>query len=694
VSPLCVDRSDMSVKHADIPSVKVGYALLCLFFVLFSRSIVCAEQLQMGDAEQISKNSFGGPPSSPTGLRPGSEDPEFSPDGDVLVFSSGAMDLDPRLMIETDTSLSPNIYMKRSSSIELLSKNVEQKFPRQPNSQEHLAIGSIGPAVSRVVDGKFAVAFTSDALDLVPNYVKPGSASGANPSQVYLRLPYRDESVLVSGRYDLRGTKGGDRASDQPAVALRGLNDSGVVYRVAFRSLASDLQSGSSSNFNAIVYWRDITVPYDRATPITIGEVNRIPTASTGCQMEAPALSGDGSSLAFASDGGVLTGISSIQPQMYVYDFDRSVMPLLLISRAATSASAPANSKSTYPSLSQSGDMIVFLHYPAGTATNLTGIGVGRMQPLLVYCNVPTSSSGTVVCQQVNSDAQGTPSTGSAAAGRIDATGRYVAFSDTGSNIYQEGRTGEIIPQVYLKDMAPADGELGKPVHVASKRSGAIGNQSSGKMSSHSRLFSRPPVSAAMNEEGKVFVAFSSWAANLATVGIPTEESPYLFVSKLEIPTPLPIETPTPTPTMADGGDEGEGEDDVSPEPGELPVVDVKDGGKVDIPPQVEVVRGEGQKFATIVITLPEVRIDPSLFVKLKKSELIGQAANGVRVRYEVEIRKSGSKQRITRVSSRNVVTVRKLTPGKYTVRYRVTATKGQKTVRTRQSPPASIAIT
>jgi hypothetical protein len=78
----------------------------------------------------------------------------------------------------------------------------------------------------------------------------------------------------------------------------------------------------------------------------------------------------------------------------------------------------------------------------------------------------------------------------------------------------------------------------------------------------------------------------------------------------------------------------------------------------------------------------------------LKKKDLAALASKGIRVRYEVEIRKAGSKQRITRVSSRNVVTVRKLEPGKYTVRYRVTATNGKKTIRTRQSPPTGVVIT
>lgn len=55
-----------------------------------------------------------------------------------------------------------------------------------------------------------------------------------------------------------------------------------------------------------------------------------------------------------------------------------------------------------------------------------------------------------------------------------------------------------------------------------------------------------------------------------------------------------------------------------------------------------------------------------------KKAGKIGAlAAPGTRERYAGEIRKVGSRQRITRVNSRNVTTIRKLTPGSNVIRYR-----------------------
>jgi hypothetical protein len=295
----------------------------------------------------------------------------------------------------------------------------------------------------------------------------------------------------------------------------------------------------------------------------------------------------------------------------------------------------------------------------------------------------------------VNVDSKGVPSTGSVSSGRIDSTGRYAAFSDTGKNIYQDGASGEIVPQVYLKRLQAEDGSSDLPVYLASKRNGVAGDGRSDEVSPESGLLSRPPVALGVNREGGIYIAFSSWASNLTVIGAPLPESPYLFVSKGDSPPATPTPTPTPTPTATPPDSTGGGEDDnQDEEPGELPEIDLKDGARIEVPPSVEVIRNEGQKGATIIITLPDVRVDPRLFEKLKKKDLAALASKGIRVRYEVEIRKAGSKQRITRVSSRNVVTVRKLEPGKYTVRYRVTATNGKKTIRTRQSPPTGVVIT
>ena len=335
---------------------------------------------------------------------------------------------------------------------------------------------------------------------------------------------------------------------------------------------------------------------------------------------------------------------------------------------------------------------------------------------MMVKCNVPVEDRDAVNCSQVNTNEDGDPSSGEAKAGRIDATGRYVAFSDTGKNLRGRDESGEQQAQVYVKDLLPSDDDDDddeKPVYLASKRDGDRGSPlASGEARPESPLVSRPPVAIGASN-GQVRVAFSSWAANLGEFGQPSQPNPYLFASELggqaddtpiptSTPTPQPSATPTSTPSAsADDDDPGrdtneDNGDDTEPdaEEGSLPAVDLREGAPIDVPARVEVVRVPGEKTATIIVTLPEVRIDPKLFEKWTRADVGAMAASGARIKYEVEIRKSGSKTRITRTSSRNVVTVRKLEPGRYTVRYRISASKGKRTIRSRQSTPTTITIT
>lgn len=189
-------------------------------------------------------------------------------------------------------------------------------------------------------------------------------------------------------------------------------------------------------------------------------------------------------------------------------------------------------------------------------------------------------------------------------------------------------------------------------------------------------------------QRGRILHTFSNLNLTNTPTHTPTDTPTY---------TSTPTSSATPTSAVPGGGHGSCREHsfgDRTTEPGILPPVDLTDEARIEVPPRVDVIRGEGEKLATVVVTLPDVRIDSRLFEKLRWLAVEALAAKGVRIKYEVEIRKVESKQRITRTSSRNVVTVRKLDPGRYTVLYRVTATKGKHTIRSRPSPPTSITIT
>jgi len=704
-----------------------GSVWLGLVVVLsLAGTLPCYASPTMGDARQVSigKSRTTGadePPSGMASQEAGSEDPAISPDGNVLVFSSSAVNLVSTPEFASTSSETPNIFLKSlnpsSSAIELISVNRDGGYPKKAGSS-NLHFGSINPSISRIVYtsagaiDSYAVAFTSDAEDLVPHYEKP-NVSQPNPTQVYLRLPKQGQTVLVSGAWDPfnlepRQWQGADKASLQPAVALLtggpGLH---TIYRVVFRSSATNLSGNISGNYNNVVYWRDVS----RTTlgQITVGPVNRVPVSAM-IIINDFSVSHNGSKLAFAASGQIISGKNSEREQVYVFDFNRG--DFRLISRTVPTNNTqpdsynPASEESRHPSLSLTGNEIGFLHNANG-GTNLASVSGSR--PMMVTCNVPTEVHDSVFCTQVNTNKKGVPSSGEAKAGRIDASGRYVAFADTGKNLRESGQSDGEKAQVYLKYLGPGDSEDEKSVYLASQRGGVRGGPlASGQERTPSVLSSRPPVAIGASS-GQVRVAFSSWAANLGEVGEPSDTNPYLFAAELGgqgDDTPTPTSTPTPTPTStsagpADDDDPGrdkneDGGDDTDPEPeeGSLPAVDLREGAPIDVPARVEVVRAPGEKTAVIVITLPEVRIDPKLFEKLNRKDIASMAASGARIKYEVEIRKAGSKTRITRTSSRNVVTVRKLEPGRYTVRYRISASKGKRTIRSRQSVPTTITIT
>ena len=195
--------------------------------------------------------------------------------------------------------------------------------------------------------------------------------------------------------------------------------------------------------------------------------------------------------------------------------------------------------------------------------------------------------------------------------------------------------------------------------------------------------------------------SFLSFAENLGSQGLPTSESPFIFRSQVNGPfggppteTPTPTHTPTATTTPTPQASPTLTTPASPQTPAPAPIVDepqlLVPNAPISEPPRVEVRRSKGGKRFDVTVFCQLFTLDPALG---SKAEFLALAAAGARLTYAVEIRKAGSRQRITRTSSRNVVTVRKLEPGRYTVRYRVSAKVGKKTIKTRSSPPARIAL-
>jgi len=193
-------------------------------------------------------------------------------------------------------------------------------------------------------------------------------------------------------------------------------------------------------------------------------------------------------------------------------------------------------------------------------------------------------------------------------------------------------------------------------------------------------------LSSYVQGEERVFLAaFVSFATNFTSIGFPALNAPFIFRSTVygsfdDPPPNTPTRTHTPTTPAAP--------------PTTAPIVDepqlLVPNAPITLPPRIEVQPTNGGKRFDITIFCQLFTIDPNFGSKAGFEAL---AASGARLTYAVEIRKAGSRQRTTRSSSKNVVTVRKLDPGRYTVRYRVSAKVGKKTIKSRTSPPTTIAL-
>lgn len=594
-------------------------------------------QLSCPGAEQI---SIGLSSTAPTDA---SREPAVPPTGDFIVFSSKASNLSSSFIVGTSSN-SPNIYRySPSSGISLLSSNLDGEAPEKNNGVD-LNFGSLAPSVSQVgTDGSYAVAFHSDANDLISNFFN-GAVNGG--TQVFLRLPASNQAALISKSRLATGSElGADGSSDQATVAL--ISEDPIRYRVCFRSDAADLVD--SQDDPGAIYCRVATVTEQG---IILDNTTILKPNPLDGTLGRPVLSADGSVVAFESNATIIDGKPSSYQQIYTYSFTSQTFSLI----SANSAGMPAVGISEMPSISSDGAVVMFRYSgeDLGGQADLKGFE-GTQKTLLVRHQVSTGTNS-----QINTDVAGIPSNGTAHSGRIDSSGRYAVFSDNGTNL-TVGATGDVF-QVYLKDMTTGDivrTSVTAPNQAGSENSGFDANSS----------FAPPLAVGQLDASGTApFAAFISVAPNLASVGNPSSAVPFVFRSLVETATPTPTPTATPTPRV------------------------LTKNITITEPPEFEILQRRSNGTYDLLVLCELFRLDPSVF--RSSADLVELLARKkARLSYVVEIRKAGSRKRITRVSTRNAVTIRKLAPGRYNVRYRVVATRGKRRIQSRVSPQATITL-
>lgn len=664
-----------------------GYLLLALCGVLCSPAYA---QLSTDGAVQISKIQRGVDFEAPNGA---CREPVVPPEGDFVVFSGKFKNFQE--FDQNNSSESSNIFLYKDGEVKLLSANTSGKAPfkfADPSNGEtiNLAYGSYAPAVSKVLgNSQYAVAFTSDAIDLISTYFCPTSNRGR---QVFVRFSSWEPKLIsrVGGGGSGASCANGD--SDQPTIAVIDDSQNTPKFRVCYRSNAGDLlPSGAGPKLDhREVYCVDI----DKKGEF-LGSPRRIAQATLGPNedMDEPVLSADGSTLAFSAISSMDGGPRPISRQIYKYLFTPTGGTLLLVSKSEERVVALGHSSS--PSISSDGKIIAFTH--DGSSAGALGSTLKGFEGNHNKIFVRYDSGSTTPFSQVNVGNNGNPSDGVSFGGVIDASGRYAAFFDTGKNLIlgtqQDNLTG--YQQAYIRDL-----QLEYTVRASVKLN--FHREANGDSNVADKTYLNRAISLGKvkGQDSKLVVTFNSKAANLKADGLLSDvgSHPFVYASDFTIdgnqPTATPTSTPTPTPSPTDTS-----EPTASPTPTSFTTGEVDSGTPIPLtnnveipdPPEVQVTQSNSDGTFDILILLKRFTLAKSAS---GKALFIGQASGKQgKITYQIELTKDGSKKRIQRVLSRNMTTIRKLTPGRYTLRYKVVATKGNKRIQSRMSPAKTFTL-
>jgi Tol biopolymer transport system component len=374
-----------------------------------------------GTTTLVSKSRDGGFPDGR------SDGPAISGDGRWVAFASTAPDI-----VRGDTNGTSDVFLvDRTGGRTIRLPVLRGMVPRDGFAAQ--------PAIS--ADGR-VVAFTYQP--------PPSDLAGPRPSQVLAYDRATGTSTLVSP--SPQGSPG--TGASEPAVSADG-------RYVAF-----------TQNWGWIGSPNDAVVRFDRreARSVVVSKARNGRTVS-GTSI-TPSISGDGSLVAFASDGGRQLVAETVGPgfQVFVRDLDANTTRLVSAARDG----GAANGASGDPAISRDGRYVAF----ASAATNLAG-GPGAGSAGLFRRDLRT---GRTIMVSLTPD--GTASRGSSLGPSIGPNGNMVAFTSSSTDLAPTG--GQAGPSaldsprvtdVYLRDIAAGETVL-ISVTVDGRASQQDGNRS------------------------------------------------------------------------------------------------------------------------------------------------------------------------------------------------------------------------
>jgi uncharacterized repeat protein (TIGR01451 family) len=429
-----------------------------------------------GEAPSVRLVSKGGP----GGQAIGGTNVAVSADGRYVAFSSSSGAGVPGLV---DTNDGPDVFLfdRVTGETALVSRSIES--PLRTANRE-----SVPAYVAISADGRF-VAFACGGTDLVADYSGVGE-------QLYLYSRV-DHSVALVSHLPNAPSRGVLYGGMLPAIDA----DGGYV---AFVSRGTELVGGPVDTvLQAFLFERST------GTVRLVSHTLQSETSPGGVRPDfAPAISADGSLVAFLSNTNLVTPAAEVVvTQVYLYR--RADRGVALVSHAVDGATSFGDWPSTPPALSADGRFVTF----SSASTNLVdGFVVGGIVNNNIY--LYATADGTI---DLISPAAGTTVTGgngysgSVVPPAISADGGLVAFTSWATNLvagFQSPRPFELNVFLYSRD----EGSVTLVSHLPGAPTSAGGSDS------------YVPVIAS---DGNV-VAFESWATDLVS-GADTDEALDVF---------------------------------------------------------------------------------------------------------------------------------------------------------------------
>ncbi len=275
---------------------------------------------------------------------------------------------------------------------------------------------SATPALSST--GRFLV-FASDAVDLV-----------RRDTNLSRDIFHYDTQTGILLRITEAGTLGiqADGSSFSPDV-----DDAGTL--VVFRSNAGNL--ALDENLLSDIYLRHVDSAF--ATRVSIDTGGGDPD---GLSL-APAISGDGSTVVFASDAtDLVVGDTNGLRDIFAYDVDTQTITRVSVATGGTQATGSFGSED--PAVSSDGRYVVF----ASAATNLVGSDTNGTSDIFLH----DRQSNTT--ERISLSETGTEVDGFSGVPAVSSDGRYVAFENDSSDIVSGFSGG--IAHVFLRDRTSA----------------------------------------------------------------------------------------------------------------------------------------------------------------------------------------------------------------------------------------------